>query len=173
NQPLKCLKTLPKSPSRLGLDYQAFEFLAMLLASGLVAVMTLLVSTGSGFSLGGFAGGWLIGGGFGRWRFGRKAQVEEREQERTFYFSDATIGPRTDLAFYELKPGKRTLAEVNAPDKLVKTTLETALPPGVRRRVGNEAKPGGSVRKRAKAVPLISTPQTQSKNPSPTHPKEK
>ncbi len=164
NQPMKRFSTPPPLPRRFGMDYQTIEITAMLLAAILVGVVTVAVPS-NGFSLGGFAGGWLMGGGFGRQRFVRKARQEELDQERTFYFSDGSVGPRTDLAFYEAQPGKRTHEEAslereNQPGK---TTADIALPPGVRRRAGggSPAKSGSPTRKRAKVGPLVSTPQSQ------------
>ncbi len=171
NRPMQNTNSPANPPRRLGLDYQGIEIAAMLLAAVLVMGVNWLIKSGpdtssSGFSLGGFAGGWLIGGGFARLRFVRKSHALELEQERQFYFSDANVGPRTELAFYEEKPGKRTLEEVQleaqkeTPKNLTaKTLAETATPPGVKRRAGSEVKSNTSstnqIRKRAKIEPLI------------------
>lgn len=168
-EPMKRLKEPPSPPRRLGLGYQATEIVAMLLAIVMVAIVTALVGKSGGFSLGGFAGGWLVGGGFGRIRWFGKVSRQEQEQERTFYFSDATAGPRTEMAFYEPKPGKRTLEETHQiaeKAKIAKTTDDAALPPGVRRRVGNQGKNSGPVRKQAKVGPLVSNTKPQTKSPA-------
>jgi len=179
NQPMKRLADMPGPPRRFGQDYQVVEAGAMLLAAILVGIVTSFVSNNasSGFSLGGFAGGWLVGGGFGRLRFVDRARAEQRGQEREFYFSDATIGPRTEISFYEAKPGKRTLEEVPPEVKLPKVTSADSLPPGVRRRVGSPNKAtGGPVRKRAKATPIVPVPPAAPKaaatSPSPKSQKE-
>jgi hypothetical protein len=167
-QPMERLKQIPDPPRRFGMDYFMVEVTAMVLAVVLVILVTALVGKSSGFPLAGFAGGWLLGGGFGRLRFPNKVHKQELEQERTFYFSDTSAGPRTDVAFYEEKPGKRTLEENRlSPEKIVKTTTETALPPGVRRRAETGSAAGGKgspTRKQAKATPLIPTSKTQPKN---------
>lgn len=161
NQPITRLKQIPYPPRRLGMDYVVFEITAMALAEFTVALVTFLVPTSGVFALGGFAGGWLMGSGFGKLRFVRKASAEEQSQERYFFFSDTTVGPKSEIAFYEEKPGKRTLEEAADPERAVKTTSESSLPPGVRRRAGVEPKAAGPTRRRAKIEPLVSTPPAQ------------
>ncbi len=138
NKPVKTLKELPPLPRRFGLDYQAIEILAMVFALLLVGGLTTWIGENGGLSLGGFAGGWLIGGGLGRLRFVRKSLKEEQDQGRRFYFSDGTAGPRTELAYYETLPGPRTREQMEKASnpKPANSTLQEALPPGVKRRAG-------------------------------------
>lgn len=172
-EPMKRLKEPPIPARRMGMDFQTLEISAMVLAAVLVAIVTLLVGRGGSFSLGSFAAGWLLGGGLGRLRFFKKVSKQEQEQERTFYFSDTTAGPRTDLAFYEAKPGRRTLEEAQRQsNQPLKVTSDAALPPGVRRRAGETGKTGGGVRKQAKAAPIASNPKPQGTSSSKTEDKK-
>ncbi|MDB5080352.1 MAG: hypothetical protein JWP00_2276 [Chloroflexi bacterium] len=96
-----------------------------------VVVVQFLLGTNLTMPIGGFAGGWLVGGGLGRLRFAGKVKVEEVEQGVRFYFSDSVLGPSTAVAFYSDKPEDRPVAA--APEELAVAAKES-LPPGVKRR---------------------------------------
>ena len=50
--------------------------------------------------LGALAGGWFFGWSLSRWFFIRIAQQLEVTEQCAFYFSDSSLGPRTEMAYY-------------------------------------------------------------------------
>ncbi|HEX2914943.1 MAG TPA: hypothetical protein VH186_29385 [Chloroflexia bacterium] len=146
------LDALPQGEpvSLLGQNYQRVEIGFMLV--WLISVVLLQVVLGQNLTLplGGFAGGWLVGGGLGRLRFVGKVKQEEEEQRRRFFFSDSSLGPRSDVAFFsertdEPQPVGIPAASVN------EMTTSSSLPPGVKRRaVASAPKDPGSQNLRPK-----------------------
>ncbi len=118
---------------RWGQSYVRIEIMLMVVWVLSVVVIQSLLGQNLTQPIGGFAGGWLVGGGLGRLRFTGKLRQEEAEQQRRFYFSDAALGPRTDVTFYSENPEE--LLPVASPDSPLRPALNQAsLPPGVKRR---------------------------------------
>lgn len=116
---------------RFGMPFLRTEIIYM--GVWVVAVVTIQLLTGQNLTLpvGGFAGGWLVGGGLGRLRFSAKVKQEEEEQGVKFYFSDSLMGPSTTVAFYSPKPEDQPVATSAA------GISPSTLPPGVKRRAAN------------------------------------
>lgn len=134
-------------PGRWGQSYVVIE--AGLMAIWVLSVLGLQLLLGTAFTLpiGGFAGGWLVGGGLGRLRFVGKIRLEETEQQRRFYFGDAWLGPRTSVSYYSERADE--IQPVGEPAPI---TSQTSLPPGVKRRAvvagsGSATKPDEVKRK--------------------------
>lgn len=113
---------------RFGMPYLRTELIYM--GVWVVAVVAIQLLTGQNLTLpiGGFAGGWLVGGGLGRLRFSGKVKQEEDEQGVKFFFSDALLGPSTTVAFYSPKPEDQPVAA------MASNISPSNLPPGVKRR---------------------------------------
>ena len=121
--------TLPPL-GRWGQPFQQIELAFMALWAISVGVVQLLLGQNLSVPIAGVAGGWLVGGGAGRLRFFRIIGREQRDQQRLFYFSDASLGPATTVAYYTDQPDEAADAPVEVP-----TSSTTAnLPPGIKRR---------------------------------------
>ncbi len=140
---------------RWGQSFDRLEIGLMAVWAGSVLVVQLLLGANFTLPMGGLAGGWLAGGGIGRLRFAAKLGQEQTEQQRTFYFTDTALGPRTEIAFYSARPDETQ--PVGSPMAAASGILgPTVLPPGVKRR----------------AVSPVSTPppsqsETRSSRPDP------
>ncbi len=115
-------------PGRWGQSYRRIEIGLMGLWAFSVVVLQLVLGTNLTLTIGGLAAGWLIGGGLGRLRFASKMGQEETTQDSRFYFGDATLGPRTEIAYYTSRP------VATAASQTPSSVSSTSLPPGVKRR---------------------------------------
>lgn len=115
-------------PGRWGQSFRRVEIGLMVIWVLSIVILQFALGANLTLALGGLAGGWLAGGGIGRLRFVKKLRQEETDQESRFYFSDATLGPRTEIAYYTTRPVEDVPVEAVAP------TSQTSLPPGVKRR---------------------------------------
>jgi hypothetical protein len=129
---------------RFGMLYLKSEIIIMAAWVISVAGLQLLLGQSLTLPMGGFAGGWLVGGGLGRLRFASKIKEEATEQDVEFYFGDSTLGPATQVAFYSDKPEDQLIPSGELAGVAGQAT-RVALPPGVKRR----AVPGASPKKRA------------------------
>jgi MFS family permease len=129
---------------RFGMPYLRTELIYMAVWVVSVVVIQLLLGSNLTLPLGGFAGGWLVGGGLGRIRFSGKVKIEEVEQDVRFYFGDTMLGPSTNLAYYSAKPEDQPIPTPALAG--AGTISSTNLPPGVKRR----AMPGSQVNKPGK-----------------------
>ncbi len=129
---------------RFGMAYMRTELFYMALWVISVVVIQLLLGQNLTLAIGGFAGGWLVGGGLGRLRFSSKVKVEEEEQGIRFYFGDSMLGPSTTLAYYSAKTEDQPLSMADLAGAGAASGLN--LPPGVKRR----AVPGSPVNKPGK-----------------------
>jgi hypothetical protein len=116
---------------RFGMPYLRTEIIYMVVWVIMVVVIQFLLGQDLTLPIGGFAGGWLVGGGLGRLRFSSKVKEEEEEQGVKFYFSDSLMGPSTTAAFYSPKPEDQPVAVAAA------GISPSTLPPGVKRRATN------------------------------------
>ncbi len=118
---------------RFGMPYLRTEIIFMGVWVIAVVVIQLLLGQDLTLPMGGFAGGWLVGGGLGRLRFSSKVKEEEEEQGVKFYFSDSLMGPSTSAAFYSAKPEDQPVAAAADAAGISPSTL----PPGVKRRAAS------------------------------------
>lgn len=112
---------------RFGMPFMRTEIIYMAAWAIGVVVIQLLAGQNLTLPIGGFAGGWLVGGGLGRLRFSSKVKQEEEEQGVKFYFSDSLMGPSTSAAFYSPKPEDQPVGATAG-------NVSSNLPPGVKRR---------------------------------------
>jgi hypothetical protein len=130
---------------RFGMLYSRSEIIIMAVWVISVVVLQLLLGENLTLPVGGFAGGWLVGGGLGRLRFTSKIKEEAAEQGVEFYFGDAMLGPSTQIAFYSDKPEDQ-LVPTGELAGVAGHEAKVTLPPGVKRR----AVPGASPKKRGR-----------------------
>lgn len=116
---------------RFGMSYLRTEIIIMVVWVISVVGLQLLLGQNLTLPVGGFAGGWLVGGGLGRLRFSSKIKEEATEQAVQFYFGDAMLGPSTQMAFYSQKPEDQALPTQELAGVQAATVT---LPPGVKRR---------------------------------------
>src|SRR5262249_24617342 len=102
-------------PGRWGQSFRRVEIGLMAVWGFSIIILQFALGNNLTLALGGLAGGWLVGGGFGRLRFVKKIRQEETDQESRFYFSDATLGPRTEIAYYTTRPLEGTPVEAGPP----------------------------------------------------------
>lgn len=126
---------------RFGMSYFRMELSYMVVWALSVVILQFLLGGNLTLPLGGFAGGWLVGGGLGRLRFASKVTLEEAEQGVKFYFGDSMIGPSTTLAFYSQKPEDQAIPTAEMAGAVA--AAASSLPPGVKRR----AVPGPQTKK--------------------------
>ena len=129
---------------RFGLSFVRNELVYMAIWAVSVVIIQFLLGQNLTLAIGGFAGGWLVGGGLGRLRFSAKVKEEEAEQGVQFYFGDSMLGPSTSIAFYSEKPEDQAIPVADRAEAV--TTAGSSLPPGVKRR----AVPGSPTNKSAK-----------------------
>jgi hypothetical protein len=130
---------------RFGMVYLQFEIIIMGVWVVSVVILQLLLGQDLTLPIGGFAGGWLVGGGLGRLRFSSKIKEEAAEQGVEFYFGDAMLGPSTQIAFYSDKPEDQFVPAGELAG-VAGQTGKVTLPPGVKRR----AVPGAPPKKRGR-----------------------
>ena len=94
----------PKPPRPMGLPVERFELILVVFAIIVAAVLSISLEPNQAISGGGIVVGWLVSTGLARARFARKIAVEEKEQERRFFFGDMNFGVRTSLAY--VAPGE-------------------------------------------------------------------
>ncbi len=129
--------------------FQRVEIGLMVIWAISVVVLQLSLNTYLTLPVGGFAGGWLVGGGLGRLRFVRMVSREQTEQQRLYYFSDSALGPATQIAFYSCNPAETVPLPSAETEKVAAQTPVSSvpLPPGIKRRGHSvPASPGKSPR---------------------------
>lgn len=129
---------------KFGLNWLQTELAVMALWAVSILLVQLVLGQAFVLPVGGFAGGYLAGSGLARLRFISKAQTEETEQRRTYYFGDSLLSSRTEMAYYTDRTddphpiGPLGTEETSSAQPVV-TTAEQATPPGVKRRAGSSA----------------------------------
>jgi len=161
------LKNQPDLGSRKpGLNASTLDLAGMFFAIVLIFVVTVLLQNKGGIPLGGFVGGWLIGNAANQFRFSSKVAEEQIEQGRIFYFSDASIGPRTQVSYFQVDPTKdRDVPKVEtAPKQALPGLVQPNKKTSVTRRTAriNDANLANP-RLKAKAEPLVRTSNSKKK----------
>jgi hypothetical protein len=145
------LKARPTGePTRNGIPYRSYEFTRSVVAILAVLGLTYFLLELVGISLGGFAGGWLTGSGLGKIVFTRKVEKEQAASGRMYYFSEADLGPYTEVSYFDPNeplppdPQPKKLADIKKSTAPVRTSarIKAAQPivPTEENKSGKESK---------------------------------
>lgn len=159
----------PAAPKlKFGINSFTLDVGGMILAIVVMVIINLLFGSNLSVALGGFVGGWLIGGMANQRRFAAKVVDEQMRQRRIFYFSEPALGPRTEVSYFYVDTVKAS-DPIDTSQPFIPTSLTKTDMPRIHnsaRKVSPSRSASGNAK--TKAAPLvrntaIKSPRTSSK----------